>query len=60
MNAGSDTAGIEKERAEMVGLDTLKRQQAEGKAFGGLREGDLTSFAPTYKTVAGQVHGYSR
>lgn len=60
MNAGSDLVGVEQERAEMVELDTLRRQQSEGKAFGGLREGDLTRFAPTYKTVAGQVHGYSR
>jgi hypothetical protein len=60
MNPGSDLTGLESERKEMVGLDTLKRQQAEGKAFGGLREGDLTRFAPTYKMVAGQVHGYSR
>jgi hypothetical protein len=59
-SASIDDAQLEKERAEMVGLDTLRKQQVEGKAFGGLREGDLTNFAPTYKCIAGQVHGYSR
>lgn len=58
--ADADLLELEKERGEMVQLDTLKRQQAEGKAFGGLREGDLTRFAPTYKTIAGQVYGYSQ
>ena len=59
-NASTDRIQVEKERAEMVGLDTLRKQQSEGKAFGGLREGDLTNFAPTYKCIAGQIHGYSR
>jgi hypothetical protein len=59
-SAVTDDLEIEKERGEMVQLDTLKKQQAEGKAFGGLREGDLTKFAPTYKCIAGQVHGYSQ
>ena len=58
--ASVDTVQLEKERGEMVRLDTLRRQQSEGKAFGGLREGDLTNFAPTYKRIAGQVNGYSR
>ena len=44
----------------MVDLDTLRREQREGRAFGGLREGDLSRFAPTYKRVVGQVDGYSR
>jgi len=55
-----DNVQLEKERGEMVRLDTLRKQQSEGLAFGGLREGDLTSFAPTYKRIAGQVNGYSR
>jgi hypothetical protein len=59
-NSSTDQVTIEKERAEMVQLDTLRKQQAEGKGFGGLREGDLTKFAPTYKCIAGQIHGYSR
>jgi hypothetical protein len=59
-SASVDTIQLEKERGEMVGLDTLRKQQREGMAFGGLREGDLTNFAPTYKRIAGQVHGYSR
>lgn len=58
--ASVDTVQLEKEREEMVRLDTLRKQQSEGKAFGGLREGDLTNFAPTYKRIAGQVNGYSR
>jgi hypothetical protein len=59
-NASVDDVQLEKERGEMVRLDTLRKQQAEGMAFGGLREGDLTKFAPTYKRIAGQVNGYSR
>jgi hypothetical protein len=51
---------LRKERAELVELDTLRREQREGRAFGGLREGDLTRFAPTYKRIVGQVEGYSR
>jgi hypothetical protein len=55
-----DNVQLEKERGEMVRLDTLRKQQSEGLAFGGLREGDVTQFAPTYKRIAGQVNGYSR
>jgi hypothetical protein len=55
-----DSVQLEKERGEMVRLDTLRKQQSEGLAFGGLREGDVTQFAPTYKRIAGQVNGYSR
>jgi hypothetical protein len=59
-NASTDLTALQNERADMVELDTLRMEQADGKAFGGLREGDLTKFAPTYKCIAGQVHGYSR
>lgn len=51
---------LEKERADMYTLDTLQAQIKSGKAFGGLREGDVMAFAPTYKRVVGQVDGYSR
>lgn len=56
----SDKQFLEKERAEMLSLDTLRREQAQGRAFLGMREGDLTRFAPTYKRVVGQVEGFSR
>ena len=55
-----DDLDIQKERAGLVQLDTLKREQREGRAFGGLKEGDLSRFAPTYKRIVGQVEGYSR
>lgn len=55
-----DTVELEKERADMLELDTLKREQKEGRVFGGLREGRLEAFAPTYKRIVGQVEGYSR
>lgn len=55
-----DVLQLEKERFEMVELDTLRIEQREGRAFGGLREGDLSRFAPTYKRIVGQVDGYSR
>jgi hypothetical protein len=51
---------LEKERADMLELDTLRREQKEGRVFGGLREGKLEGFAPTYKRVVGQVEGYSK
>ncbi|CAK9779673.1 DNase I-like protein [Cutaneotrichosporon oleaginosum] len=54
-----DLVQLERERATLASLDTLKREQAAGRAFGGMREGDLTRFAPTYKRVVGQVEGYS-
>ena len=54
-----DVQQLEKDRLEMVQLDTLKAEQAAGRVFGGLREGDLSRFAPTYKRVVGQVEGYS-
>lgn len=57
---GADLVALEKERATMVALDTLKHEQAAGRAFGGMREGDLTRFAPTYKRIVGQVEGYSQ
>ncbi|ORX36766.1 Endonuclease/exonuclease/phosphatase [Kockovaella imperatae] len=50
----------EKERAKLVEVDTLKREQKMGRAFGGLREGDLTKFIPTYKRIVGKVNGFSR
>ena len=55
-----DLIALEKQRVEMVEMDTLRKEQREGRVFGGLREGDLTRFAPTYKRVVGQVDGYSR
>lgn len=57
---GADLVALEKERSAMVTLDTLKREQAAGRVFGGMREGDLTRFAPTYKRIVGQVEGYSQ
>lgn len=58
--ASDDIFALEKERAEMVENDTLRREQREGRVFGGLREGDLSRFAPTYKRIVGQVEGYSK
>lgn len=55
-----ELVALERERAALVALDTLKREQAAGRVFGGLREGDLTRFAPTYKRIVGQVEGYSQ
>jgi hypothetical protein len=60
LGEGDDVLKVETERAEMVELDTLRIEQREGRAFGGLREGDLSRFAPTYKRIVGQVDGYSR
>ena len=56
----NDMIALEKQRDEMVEIDTLRKEQREGRVFGGLREGDLTRFAPTYKRVVGQIDGYSR
>ncbi|BEJ10962.1 hypothetical protein CspHIS471_0103840 [Cutaneotrichosporon sp. HIS471] len=55
-----ELVSVERERADLAKLDTLKKEQAAGRVFGGLREGDLTRFAPTYKRVVGQVEGYSQ
>lgn len=57
---GRDVVALEKERASLVPLDTLKNEQRAGRVFGGMREGDLTRFAPTYKRIVGQVEGYSK
>ncbi|WVQ72601.1 hypothetical protein IAR50_002159 [Cryptococcus sp. DSM 104548] len=54
-----DIVLLEKSRAEMLQTDTLRQQQREGKVFGGLREGDITRFAPTYKRIVGEIEGYS-
>jgi hypothetical protein len=51
---------VAKERKRLVALDTLKQQQARGKAFEYLSEGDLTAFAPTYKRIIGHVDGYNK
>lgn len=51
---------LAKERAELVSLDTLRSEQRAGRVFGGLREGELERFAPTYKRINGQVEGYSQ
>lgn len=58
--AFSSSVEMEKARGELIELDTLKREQAAGRVFGGLREGDLKNFAPSYKRIVGQVNGYSR
>lgn len=55
-----DILALEKERADMVELDTLRAEQREGRVAGGLREGDLSRFAPTYKRIVGQVDGYTK
>lgn len=55
-----DILALEKERAEMVDLETLRKEQREGRVCGGLREGDLSRFAPTYKRIVGQVEGYAK
>ena len=60
MNSGVDRVEIEKERADMLMLDTLKLEQKEGRVFVGLREGKVEAFAPTYKRIVGQVEGYSK
>jgi len=57
---GRDLVALEKERAELVLVDTLKKEQRAGRVFGGMREGDLTRFAPTYKRIVGEVEGYSK
>lgn len=57
---GKDLIALEREREALVALDTLKHEQNRGNVFGGMREGDLTRFAPTYKRVVGQVEGYSK
>lgn len=55
-----DVLEFEKSRMAMLDTDTLRQEQREGRVFGGLREGDLTGFAPTYKRIVGQVEGYSK
>lgn len=47
------------ERASLVEIDTLHQEQSRGHALVGLREGDLSTFAPTYKRVLGQVTGWN-
>ncbi|KAJ9101915.1 hypothetical protein QFC19_004996 [Naganishia cerealis] len=51
---------LAKDRQKLVALDTLKQQQAQGKSFTFLAEGDLATFAPTYKRIIGQVNGYNK
>ncbi|KAJ9125234.1 hypothetical protein QFC22_000189 [Naganishia vaughanmartiniae] len=58
-NSG-DMSALARERQKLVALDTLKQQQAQGKAFTFLGEGDLKTFAPTYKRIIGQVDGYNK
>lgn len=59
-HAATNVESLRRERAQLVSFDTLKKEQALGNAFGGMREGDLTRFAPTYKRIVGQVDGYSK
>lgn len=47
------------ERSSLVAIDTLHQEQAKGNAMVGLREGDLRTFAPTYKRILGQVSGWN-
>lgn len=53
-------ADLVKEREKLVAMDTLKQQQTRGKAFAFLSEGELATFAPTYKRMVGQVEGYNK
>ena len=46
------------QRKMLVEMDTLAEQRARNKTMLGLREGALTSFAPTYKRLMGKVEGY--
>ncbi|WWC61739.1 uncharacterized protein I303_104324 [Kwoniella dejecticola CBS 10117] len=59
-NGKADDLVLSKGRNEMLDTDTLQRELRAGRVFGGLREGDITRFAPTYKRVVGQVEGYSK
>ncbi|GMK56701.1 hypothetical protein CspeluHIS016_0305410 [Cutaneotrichosporon spelunceum] len=54
-----EVAALEGERTGLMKLDTLRREQAAGRVFGGLRESDVSRFAPTYKRIVGEVEGYS-
>ncbi len=56
---GEDDEEILKEREELQSLDTLQLEQNKGRTMTGLQEGDLKTFAPTYKRLVGQVDGYS-
>ena len=46
------------QRRSLVEMDTLAEQRDRNKTMLGLREGPLTSFAPTYKRLMGKVEGY--
>jgi hypothetical protein len=50
---------IVEEREELMLLDTLKSEQSKGRTMVGLEEGDIKTFAPTYKRIVGQIDGYS-
>ncbi|WVO16307.1 hypothetical protein L204_103982 [Cryptococcus depauperatus] len=58
-NMSDDALSVEKARMIMFEDDTLREQQKQGNVFGGLREGDVTRFAPTYKRIVGKIEGYS-
>jgi hypothetical protein len=60
LEGSGDASVLAKERQKLVALDTLKQQQAQGKAFTFLSEGSLENFAPTYKRIIGQVDGYNK
>jgi hypothetical protein len=47
------------EREELFALDTLQQEQSQSRSLLGLREGDIRTFAPTYKRIVGQQDGYS-
>lgn len=55
---GSRNAELFEQRISLVDMDTLAEQRDRNKTMLGLREGPLTSFAPTYKRLMGKVEGY--
>ncbi|KAG8883097.1 hypothetical protein FRB97_007234 [Tulasnella sp. 331] len=45
---------------ELAALDELSRERKNGRVCQGLREGDFTSFRPTYKHTIGSAEQYSK
>ena len=54
----SDRSESFAQRKSLVEMDTLAEQRGRNQTMLGLREGPLTSFAPTYKRLMGKVEGY--